>query len=1102
MLANSKPKIFDIEDIMDPGDELKSICSQNTCNENDWCIVSKDNIEHNILHIVLRDGKHWYRAQSVADIFYVLRINGDDSYMLVAGNTGKGVKPIEGNPKILIDISTVSELKGYFIDQNLSIGAGNTLTEFMEILKEAVDTEYFDYLKVVINHLELVANVAIRNIGTIAGNLMLKHMHRNFPSDIFLLLQAIGAEVNILLTPDVTKSVTIKDFLAENMKGKIIKNILMPPFSRENKLVSFKVSARPRNAYAIVNAAFFYKLSQNNTVQKCRIAYGGLSPNFSRAKNTENMLLGKILFKNSTLKNASTVLSQELVVKENASDSSVQYRKQLALGLFYKDLLQLCPDDILILNYKSGAVSLHETHPVSKGSQIFISDPTMWPINQPVTKVEALIQCAGEAIYAEDLHKLPKEVYATFVLTSVWKGMIHSIDPKEALERPGVIAFYTANDIPGINSFTAPEDPNSLTNEEILCSGEVCYFNQPLGILVAESKDIANEAALLVKVTYRNVTKPRIDIRINKNSTQKTTLFRSIKGTSRGNNIVKVIKGEETIFGQYHFCLENMACVSWPTDDGLKVSSTSHYIDADQLMISRSLNIDQNSIDIEVRRVGGSFGLKLSRQTLVTTACSLVAYKLNRPCRFLMPLTIQTRAIGKRMPSSTNYEIGVDRNGVIQYLNYDIYNDNGYIVNELLIQFTACTYYNCYKKERWNFRSFNTITDTPSNSWFRSQGALESIHSTEIIMERVAYELGLDPLEVRLNNLDTDQFSDILEMIETIKTNSNYAKRRDIVESYNSSNRWKKRGLRFTLMNWQSSEPFLLNITLSVYHGDGSVAITHGGVEIGQGINTKAIQVCAYYLNIPMSKIKVKPSSTTANPNNSSTAASLTSQSVAIGVQRCCEQLLQRLKPIKAEMANPTWEELIAKAYTVGVNLQANGVCDFNDTFKYNVYGVTLAEVEVDILTGEWQLIQVDLIEDVGRSVSPAIDIGQLEGAFIQGVGYHTMEELVYDPNTGELLTDRTWNYFVPEGTDIPTIFNVYFSRRSYSYDVILGSKACSEPPICMGVVVPLAMREAIVSARRDTGIPTNQWFQIDGPYTVEKICLACETNLEDYKFN
>ena len=245
-------------------------------------------------------------------------------------------------------------------------------------------------------------------------------------------------------------------------------------------------------------------------------------------------------------------------------------------------------------------------------------------------------------------------------------------------------------------------------------------------------------------------------------------------------------------------------------------------------------------------------------------------------------------------------------------------------------------------------------------------------------MERIAYELSMDPLEVRLNNLDAEHYPDILEMINTIKINSNYIKRKESVHKYNSSNRWKKRGLRFSLMKWKSVTPFQMNIILSVYHGDGSVAITHGGVEIGQGINTKAIQVCAYFLNIPLNKIKIKASNTTANANNSHTAASLTTQYVALGVQRCCEQLLQRLAPLRAKMGNPTWEQLIAKAYKLNMNLQACGDIGRKDIFEYNVYGVTLAEVEVDILTGEWQLLQVDLIEDVGKSVNPAIDIGQV----------------------------------------------------------------------------------------------------------------------------
>lgn len=264
-------------------------------------------------------------------------------------------------------------------------------------------------------------------------------------------------------------------------------------------------------------------------------------------------------------------------------------------------------------------------------------------------------------------------------------------------------------------------------------------------------------------------------------------------------------------------------------------------------------------------------------------------------------------------------------------------------------------------------------------------GTLEGISTAEEIMERISYELGIDPLQVRMNNLDTLQFGDLVEMVSTLKADSNYDERRIAVNKFNLENRWKKRGLRFTIMKWFSSTPFFLNITMSVYHGDGSVAITHGGIEMGQGVNTKAIQVCAYFLKIPLNKIFVKPNTAMLNPNNTRSAASLTSQNVQIGVQRCCEMLLKRLEPIKKRMINPTWEELIAQAYSEGINLQANAYVDARDVNNFNVYGVTLAEVEVDILTGQFQIIRVDLLEDVGRSVNPVIDIGQVSVVFISG---------------------------------------------------------------------------------------------------------------------
>ncbi|XP_052742075.1 xanthine dehydrogenase/oxidase-like [Bicyclus anynana] len=370
-----------------------------------------------------------------------------------------------------------------------------------------------------------------------------------------------------------------------------------------------------------------------------------------------------------------------------------------------------------------------------------------------------------------------------------------------------------------------------------------------------------------------------------------------------------------------------------------------------------------------------------------------------------------------------------------------------------------------------------------------------------MIMERIAYELNLDPIAVRLRNLDKKNYNDVAKMFDALKNNSDYEKRRYAVDKFNKANRWRKRGLRFTFMKWSATVSCIMNVIMSVYI-DGSVAITHGGVEMGQGINTKAIQICAYLLNIPIAKIHTKSYKTSTNPNNSYTAASVTSQSVGIGVQRCCEELLKRLEPIKAQMKNPLWEQLIMEAFKLGINLQTNSFVGFDDTnSEHIVYGVTLAEVEIDILTGQWEILRVDLMEDVGRSVSPFIDIGQVEGAFIMGVGYWTTEELVYDQCTGELLTDRSLNYHVPQGTDIPQDFRIYLRKKSYNSDLVFGSKVVGEPPNCMGVAVPIAMREAIASARLDGGIPTTKWFQIDGPYTVEKICLACKTNIEDMKY-
>lgn len=257
-------------------------------------------------------------------------------------------------------------------------------------------------------------------------------------------------------------------------------------------------------------------------------------------------------------------------------------------------------------------------------------------------------------------------------------------------------------------------------------------------------------------------------------------------------------------------------------------------------------------------------------------------------------------------------------------------------------------------------------------------GSLENISMTETIMEQISYELSLDPFDVRMTNLNSLLHGAIQKMGEELKKKAEYDKRKAEVEKFNEENRWVKRGLRWAFMKFAPLCPAGFEVNMSINHGDGSVTINHGGIELGQGINTKAIQICAHFFEIPVDKVKVKPQNTITAPNSIFTSSSITSQSIGMGVEKCCEELLSRLRPIRLLLLRPTWEQLIKRAHGLKVPLQARHYV--NDILSpiFQVYGVTLSEVEVDILTGECQVLRVDLYEDVGRSVSPQIDVGQV----------------------------------------------------------------------------------------------------------------------------
>ncbi|KAI5646262.1 molybdopterin-binding domain of aldehyde dehydrogenase domain-containing protein [Phthorimaea operculella] len=1097
------PHLPDIEDLKLC--ENKGNCSK-PCGK-DWCIVQKPGMDDKILTIKLKDEHIWYRVTEIQDIFNVFEKEGVDNYMLVNGNTGRGVIPVLMFPRVLIDISPIKELKGHYIDQNLVVGAGTTLTNLLDIFKSvSKQRAEFWYLEKLYEHLNLVAHIPVRNIGTIAGNLMQKHRLPVFSSDLFLLFESVGAMLTII-DKSSTVDVNPVTFLDMNMTGKVITQIKFPPLSHNYQFVSFKVMPRSQSSHASVNAAFLYEFDPHHkeeTVKSARLVITGLSGKFARAKETEEYLVHKKVFTNETLQGALKILDKEIIVEEIPGELTPEYRKKCALGLFYKGLLNLIPKARLKTLYRSGARDFRKTRPLSRGTEVYDTNPIIWPITEPMPKIEALIQCAGEAKYSNDLPTQPKEVWCAFVTSDICTGEILEIDPSPALNLPGVLAFFSAKDIPGENTYIFPNavSNSGLANEEVFADKTVKYYDQPIGIMVAENQRLAQRAALLVRVKYRKDKKEPI-IKIDdarQRDPSRLTLFTAYPYRERGTNVTRVLKGKDDISWQYHFTMEAETCVTRPNDFGLDVFSSTQWPDLTQAGVARVNKIDQNRVYLEIFRCGGSYGSRISRGSHIAVACSLVTQLLNRPCRFVMGIQENMRCIGKRCPVQRECEIGVDDKGEIQYMDIALFTDNGYVVSEPIIGFTTPAIKSCYNSRRWQYKSFNVITDTASNTYMRAPGSLEGVAMSEQVMERISCELDLDPVQVRLNNFN-EESSDVVEIVQTLLKDSEYYKRKDEVQNFNKANRWKKRGLRVAFMNY--FVPLFVDFQglLTVYHSDATVTFCHGGVEMGQGMNTRVIQTIAYTLNISVDKVKIKSTDTVTVPNSFTTGGSRTTECIQYAAIKCCQLLLDRLSAVREGLNDPTFEQLINLAYTRGINLQTSYRVTAADQAMYKAGGAAVAEVELDILTGEHEILRVDLIQDCGTSTNPELDIGQIEGAFVMGTGYWTTEHQIYDRKTGELLTDRTWYYHVPLAKDVPIDFRVQLRRNSYNPLGTLGAKAISECPTCLGISVAFALRAAIAASRVDSGKRANEYFNVEGPFTLETNVLKAEANIQEFLF-
>ncbi|XP_063217996.1 xanthine dehydrogenase/oxidase-like [Bacillus rossius redtenbacheri] len=1047
-------------------------------------------------------GSYWCRVTTLADIFEVMNKMGDVTYMLVSGNTAHGVYRRRTEPQVFVDVNGVKELKTISSEDGLSMGANVSLTDAMEMLYKMADRRpEYAYTRALADHIDLIANVPVRNAGTLAGNLSIKHQYNEFPSDVFLILETVGAKLTIVDKMGNTEVVSPQEYLKLDMKGKVMKQISFPKLDKCNVVKTFKIMPRAQNAHAYVNAGFRFKLCDDgseNIIEPPTVVFGGINPKFIHASKTEEFLSGKALSDEAVMRQAVTTLDGELQPDSSPPDASAAYRSGLAKALLYKCFLGVAADKV-DRRYVSGGSLLER--PLSSGSQKYETDKSLWPLGQPVPKLEALTQCSGEARYVNDLPPAPGELFAAFVLTRVGQGTLAGVDPSEALKIPGVIKCFTAEDIPGKNNFT-PHIFIFFEDEPVFCSGRITHAGQAAALVVAESQQLANMAAAKVKLTYRDVTRPVVSLREairgdpRRLRTEKTVHAKY----TREDEVSHVVKGSFDLGGQYHFTMETQTCLCVPTEDGMDVFAATQWMHLTQVAVAEALGVPENSINVQVRRLGGAYGAKISRATHVTVACAVAAHSLQRPVRIAMLLESNMEAMGKRHQVASDYEVGVDSEGHIKYLKCDFYENYGTAINEPVVDQSLEHMKSCYDSATWSMMGKAVKTDIPSNTYCRAPSSTEGIAVIETIMEHIAKTVKKDATDVRLKNMNPAN-NPIPGMIKDIKTSSNYEARKKNVEDFNKVNRWKKRGISLVPMGYPFQAFGNFAAMVSVYGQDGTVAVVHGGIECGQGINTKVAQVTAHGLGIPLDMVSIKASNTMITPNGMVTGGSMTSESCCYAAMKCCETLLERLKPFRTSDKEQTWKELVLTAFMSMVDLSATYMFSPRDGVKpYTIWGATVVEVEVDILTGQHQVSRVDILEDAGKSMSPEVDIGQVEGAFVMGLGYWLHEELVYNEETGELMTNRTWNYKPPGAKDIPIDFRVELRRDAPNPFGVLRSKATGEPPLCMSYGAVIAVRNALASARTDAGAE-DEWFQMNGPVTAEHIFLNSLTTDEQFSY-
>ena len=727
---------------------------------------------------------------------------------------------------------------------------------------------------------------------------------------------------------------------------------------------------------------------------------------------------------------------------------------------------------------------------------------------RPIPHESATLHVSGEAIYVDDIPELAGTLHVALGLSEQAHARINELNLDAVRASPGVIEVLLAKDIPGKNN-CGP----IFADDPILANDEVQYVGQPIFAVVAESYEAARIAARLGKICTTELSaafSPRA-------AAEKQSLVVPKMQRSRGTAAEALVaaphrlQGQFQVGGQEQFYLEGQISYAIPTENnGIRLYCSTQHPSEMQHLVAHALQVSSNHVAVETRRMGGGFGGKESQSALFACVASIAAARLKRPVKLRLDRDDDFMITGKRHDFYYDFDVGFDDTGLINGLKIELVSRGGYSadLSGPVMSRAICHVDNAYYLSDVEIRGLAAKTNTQSNTAFRGFGGPQGAIAIEYIIDSIARLLGLDALDVRQQNFYgtaernttpygmTVEDNVIHELVAELETSSQYRERRAAICAFNARSPVLKKGLALTPVKFGISFNMVhYNQAGALVHiyTDGSVTVNHGGTEMGQGLNTKVAQVVAAELGIDVACIRITATDTSKVANTSATAASTGSDLNGKAAEAAARKIRLRLAAFAAARFGGSadsvrfavdkvhvhgqthdFAHIILLAYQGRVQLWSDG---FYATpklywdreqmsgrpFLYFAYGAAVSEVQIDTLTGESKLLRADLLHDAGNSINPAIDIGQIEGGFIQGVGWLTTEELRWN-DQGRLMTHAPSTYKIPAVNDCPADFRVTLFKNQNTEDTIFRSKAVGEPPLLLAFSVFFAIRDAIAS--------------------------------------